>query len=90
MNVHCPPDYRVRSLRAHDIQQNVNEFIASGPKNRGIINQSKIRLLVVAFLTILKMGRSEIGKNVPLDYQVAMLCFGLMPVTSSSNTSIFL
>jgi hypothetical protein len=38
MNVHCALDYRVWSLRVHDIQQNVNDFIAAGPKNRSAQN----------------------------------------------------
>ena len=30
--------YRIRRLRIHDVQQNVNDFIASGPKNRSTQN----------------------------------------------------
>ena len=32
--MHGALDYRIRRLRIHDVQQNVNYFIASGPKNR--------------------------------------------------------
>lgn len=30
--------YRIRRLRIHDVQQNDNYFIASGPKNRSTQN----------------------------------------------------
>src|SRR5882724_12705734 len=36
--VHCALYYRIRRLRIHDVQQNVNYFIASGPKNGGTQN----------------------------------------------------
>ena len=38
MNVHCALDDRIWRLRIHDIQQNVNDFIASSPKNRSTQN----------------------------------------------------
>jgi hypothetical protein len=38
MNMHRPLDNRIRRLRIHDVQQNVNYFIASGPKNRSTQN----------------------------------------------------
>ena len=34
MNMHCALYYRIRRLRIHDIQQNLNYFIAPGPQNR--------------------------------------------------------
>src|SRR5947208_2175403 len=34
MNMHGALDYRIRRLRIHDVQQDLNDFIASGPKNR--------------------------------------------------------
>src|SRR5215831_7035583 len=34
MNMHCTLYDRIWSLRVHDIQQNMNYFISSGPKNR--------------------------------------------------------
>jgi hypothetical protein len=44
MNMHCALDYRVRRLRIHNVQQNVNYFIASGPKNRGTQNLFGFRI----------------------------------------------
>src|SRR5437899_12595473 len=38
MNMHCALYYRIRRLRIHDVQQDVNYFIASGPKNRSTQN----------------------------------------------------
>jgi len=38
VNMHCALDYRVRRLRIHEVQQNVNYFIASGAKNRSTQN----------------------------------------------------
>src|SRR4029077_5168640 len=38
MNMHCVLYNRIRRLRIHDVQQNVNYFIASDPKNRGTNN----------------------------------------------------
>ena len=34
MDMHCALDERIRRLRIHDVQQNVNHFIPSGPENR--------------------------------------------------------
>src|SRR5438552_9665919 len=34
MNVHRALDHRVRRLRVHDVQQNVDDFIAANPENR--------------------------------------------------------
>ena len=36
--MHCALYYRIRRLRIHDVQQNVNYFIASGAKNRSTQN----------------------------------------------------
>ena len=36
--MHCTLDDRVRSLRVHDIQQNMNDFIASDSKDRSAQN----------------------------------------------------
>ena len=36
--MHCALYDRIRRLRIHDVQQNVNYFIASGPKNRSTQN----------------------------------------------------
>ena len=36
--MHCELYYRIRRLRIHDVQQDVNYFIASGPKNRSTQN----------------------------------------------------
>ena len=38
MNMHCALHYRIRRLRIHDVQQNVNYFIASDAKNRSTHN----------------------------------------------------
>jgi tyrosine-protein phosphatase YwqE len=38
MNVHCALDDRVRRLRIHHVQQNVNHFIASDSENRSTQN----------------------------------------------------
>lgn len=34
MDMHCALDERIRRLRIHDVQQHVNHFIPSGPKDR--------------------------------------------------------
>jgi hypothetical protein len=36
--MHCALDYRIRRLRIHDVQQNVNNFIASGANYRSTQN----------------------------------------------------
>jgi len=36
--MHCALYHRVRRLRIHDVQQNVNYFIASSSQNRGAEN----------------------------------------------------
>ena len=46
MNVHGPLDDRVRRPRVHDVQQNVNYFIASDSKNRG--SQNLLRFCIDA------------------------------------------
>src|SRR5580658_4621990 len=34
MNTHCALYHRIGSLRGHEVQPDLNQFIASGPKNR--------------------------------------------------------
>ena len=44
MNMHCALDDRVRRLGIHDVQQNVNHFIASDSKNRSSQNLFRFRI----------------------------------------------
>ena len=42
--MHGALDYRIWRLRIHDVQQDLNYFIASGPKNRGAQNLFGFRI----------------------------------------------
>jgi len=44
MNMHCALYYRIRRLCIHDVQQDVNDFIASGSKNRSTQNVFCVRI----------------------------------------------
>ena len=77
--MHGALDYRVRSLRIHNVQQDVDYFIAPGPKNRGTqdlfgfrVNGDLDETLRLALLncpaySAHRMGRGE-GRSPRLPY----------------------
>ena len=44
MNMHCVLYNRIRRLRKHDVQQSLNDFIASGPENRSTEDLFGVRI----------------------------------------------